>query len=150
MTTIRFATLVSAAMALTLSFTGESSAQRSDRDKNKWEKLGCEDVGRRADHDVIKVGRRVGRFEAICLTASGNDIRVEDLKVVYANGRPDDIRVRAELREGTETRPLDLKGGDRAIDRIEIVTKRDYKGRGKGRAKVCVDGREDDRRGRRG
>ena len=149
MTTIRFATLVSA-MALTLSFTGESSAQRGDRDKNKWEKLGCEDVGRRADRDVIKVGRREGRFEAIRLTASGNDIRVEDLKVVYANGRPDDIRVRAELREGSETRPLDLKGGDRAIDRIEIVTKRDYKGRGKGRAKVCVDGREDDRRGRRG
>lgn len=151
MSSLRFSVLISATIALTLSFSGEISAQRRDRDKdNKWERLGCEEVGRRTDRDVIKVGRREGRFEAIRLTASGNDVRVEDLKVVYANGRPDDIRVRSELREGSETRPLDLQGRDRAIDRIEIVTKRDYNGRGKGRAKVCVEGREDDRRGRRG
>ena len=84
---------------------------------------------RRTDRDVIKVGRREGRFDAIRLTASGNDVLVRDLKVVYANGKPDDIRVRSELREGSETRPLDLEGRDRAIDRIEIVTKRDFKGR---------------------
>jgi hypothetical protein len=121
---MRFAPLVTAALALTLSFPGELSAQRRDRDNDsKWERLGCEEVGRRTDRDVIKVGRREGRFEAIRLTASGNDVRVEDLKVVYANGRPDDIRVRSELREGSETRPLDLQGRDRAIDRIELVTK---------------------------
>ena len=150
MASIPFRALVCAAFALTLSFPNETSAQGRDRNKDKWERLGCEEVGRRTDRDVIKVGRREGRFEAIRLTASGNDVRVEDLKVVYANGSPDDIRVRSELREGSETRPLDLKGRDRAIDRIEIVTKRDYKGRGKGRAKVCVEAREDDRRGRRG
>jgi hypothetical protein len=148
---VRIISLASAALVLTLSYSGEISAQRRDRDRdNTWERLGCEEVGRRTDRDVIKVGRREGRFEAIRLTASGNDVRVQDLKVVYANGKPDDIRVRSELREGSETRPLDLKGRDRAIDRIELVTKRDYKGRGKGRAKVCVEGREDDRRGRRG
>jgi hypothetical protein len=151
MSALRFTALGSVALALTLSFAGEISAQRRDRDRDdKWERLGCEEVGRRTDRDVIKVGRREGRFEAIRLTASGNDVRVEDLKVVYANGKPDDIRVRSELREGAETRPLDLKGRDRAIDRIELVTKRDYRGRGKGPAKVCVEGREDDRRGRRG
>jgi hypothetical protein len=147
----RWTALASTALALTLSFAAESSAQRRDRDRdNRWERLGCEEVGRRTDRDVIKVGRREGRFDAIRLTASGNDVLVRDLKVVYANGKPDDIRVRSELREGSETRPLDLEGRDRAIDRIEIVTKRDFKGRGKGRAKVCVEGREDDRRGRRG
>ena len=96
---------------------------------------------------MIKVGRREGRFKAIRLSASGNDVRVEDLKVVYAGGgAPDDIRVRSELREGTDTRPLDLKGRDRAIDRIELTTKRDFKGRGKGKAKICVSGLEDDRK----
>jgi hypothetical protein len=101
------------------------------------------------DRDVIRVGRREGRFKAIRLHASGNDVRIEDLKVVYANGRPDDIRVRRELREGDETRPLDLKGRDRAIDRIELTTKRDFKGRGRGPAKVCVMGLEDERGRRR-
>jgi hypothetical protein len=150
MSSVRFTLLISTALALTLSFSGEISAQRRDRDKDKWEQLGCDEVGRRADRDVIKVGRREGRFEAIRLTASGNDVRVEDLKVVYANGQPDDISVRSELREGSETRALDLKGRDRGIDRIEIVTKRDYKGRGRGHAKVCVEARADDRHGRRG
>src|SRR5688572_10063225 len=126
------------------------SAEPGNAQPRSWERLGCEEVGRRTDRDVIKVGRREGRFKAIRLHASGNDVRIEDLKVVYANGRPDDIRVRRELREGDETRPLDLKGRDRAIDRIELITKREYKGRGKGRAKVCVEGREDDRRSRRG
>ncbi|MGF1619339.1 MAG: hypothetical protein ACFCUR_01855 [Rhodomicrobiaceae bacterium] len=112
----------------------------NDRD-GKWERLGCEDVGRRRDRDEIKVGRREGRFSAIRLEAEGNDISILDLKVVYANGSPDDIRVRSELREGEQTRPLDLKGRDRAIDRIEIVSKRDFKGKGRGKARVCVSGR---------
>jgi len=114
-----------------------------------WEKLGCEEVGRRTDRDVIRVGRKEGRFKAIRLQASGNDVRVEDLKVVYANGSPDDIRLRRELREGDETAPLDLKGRDRAIDRIELTTKRDFKGRGRGPAQVCVMGLEDEKGRRR-
>jgi hypothetical protein len=130
-----------------LSLTSANAAPGRD---GHWERLGCEEVGRRADKDVIKVGRREGRFEAIRLSASGNDIKIEDLKVVYANGRPDDIRVRSELREGGDTRPLDLQGRDRAISSIEITTRRDFKGRGKGRAKVCVFGRQDQRGNRRG
>ena len=134
---LRFSALLAAALVLTGTVANDASAQ--GRGKDNWEQLGCEEVGRRSDLDVIKVGRREGRFKAIRLSASGNDVRVEDLKVVYAGGgAPDDIRVRSELREGADTRPLDLKGRDRAIDRIELTTKRDFKGRGKGKAKVCV------------
>jgi hypothetical protein len=135
--------------ALLFGSLGGDDASAQPRGKGNWERLGCEEVGRRADRDVIRVGRREGRFQAIRLSASGNDVHVQDLKVVYANGRPDDIRVRRELREGDETRPLDLKGRDRAIDRIELTTKRDFKGRGHGRAKVCVSALEDDRGSRR-
>lgn len=113
----------------------------SDRD-GEWEQLGCEDIGRRPNKDEIKVGRREGRFSAIRLRAKGNDVNILDLKVIYSNGAPDDIRVRSEIREGRETRPYDLKGGDRFIDRIEIVAKRDFKGKGRGKASVCVYGRK--------
>jgi hypothetical protein len=112
-----------------------------DRD-DQWEQLGCVEVGRRAGQDEIRVGRREGRFSAIRLEAKGNDVSILDLKVIYTRGAPDDIRVRSEIREGRETRPLDLKGGDRAIDRIEIVSKRDFKGKGRGKASVCVHGRK--------
>ena len=119
--------------------TGFRSVQTGSRLVRQNQFWSANECARNFEEPLMPVGQ-----------ASGNDVRVEDLKVVYANGRPDDIRVRSELREGSETRPLDLKGRDRGIDRIELVTKRDYKGRGKGRAKVCVEGREDDRRRRRG
>jgi hypothetical protein len=85
------------------------------------------------DKDVVRVGRGEGRFNAIRL-------RVMDLKVVYANGQPDDIQVREEIRAGSQTRPLDLKGErGRAIKEIEMV----YRSQPsfKGQATVCVDGK---------
>jgi hypothetical protein len=104
-----------------------------------WTELGCRKVsfiGK--DRDVIKVGRKEGRFRAIRLKARGNDVEMLDLKVVYANGAPDDIPVRKRIRAGSQTGPLDLKGRDRAIDSVEMV----YKSRPnfKGLATVCVDG----------
>jgi hypothetical protein len=104
-----------------------------------WSELGCRKVsfiGK--DRDVIKVGRKEGRFRAIRLKVRGNDVEMLDLKVVYANGAPDDIPVRKHIRAGRQTGPLDLRGRDRAIDSVEMV----YKSRPsfKGLATVCVDG----------
>jgi hypothetical protein len=62
-----------------------------------------------------------------------------DIKVVYANGRPDDVQVREEIRAGGQTRPLDLKGErGRAIKEVEMV----YRSQPsfKGQATGCVDG----------
>ncbi|WP_170937186.1 MULTISPECIES: DUF2541 family protein [Rhodomicrobium] len=128
---------------LLLSAVGLSTAQAQYRDgDDRWERLGCSEVGRRADRDVIEVGRREGRFTALRLEAEGNDVNILDLTVIYANGEPDNIDVRREIREGERTGPLDLRGRDRAIDRIEIVSKRDFRGRGHGPAQVCIFGRE--------
>jgi hypothetical protein len=134
------ALLLAGALASTVEAQG-----RRDNDRGgdgKWERLGCEQVGRRTDFDEIKVGRREGRFSAIRLEAEGNSVNVLDLKVVYANGAPDDISVRSEIKEGDQTRALDLRGRDRAIDSIRIVSKRDREGPGRGPARVCVYGKE--------
>ena len=112
-----------------------------------WEQLGCQRVGNRADFDEIKVGRREGRYKAIRLEARGNSISILDLKVIYSNGDPDDIQVRSDINEGDHTRPLDLRGRERSIDRIQIVSKKDFKGPGRGRAEVCVSGLQNDDRG---
>jgi hypothetical protein len=143
---------VLAGVVLTLAMATTSAEAQGRRDygrDGKWERLGCEEVGRRPDWDVISVGRREGRFSAIRLEAQGNSISILDLKVVYGNGAPDDISVRTEINEGDSTRPLDLRGRDRSIDRIEIVSKKDFRGPGRGRARVCVFGlvADDDRRG---
>jgi hypothetical protein len=117
-------------------------AQRRDRDGDRnrdWVQLGCQQVSFRGrDRDTIQVGRREGRFRAIRLAARGNDIEILDLKVVYANGNPDDLDVRRMLRSGDRTQQLDLRGRDRAIQRIDMVYRQrpDFRGR----ATVCAEG----------
>jgi hypothetical protein len=119
----------------------DAQAQRRDNDRRgeQWVQLGCQQVsfiGK--DHDSIRVGRSEGRFKAIRLAARGNDVEMLDLKVVYANGAPDDIAVRSLIRAGKETRPLDLKGRERAIQRIDMT----YRSRPnfRGQATVCAEG----------
>jgi hypothetical protein len=90
-----------------------------DRD---WEELGCQRVtlfGK--DRDSVRVGRREGRFKAIRLHVRDADVEMLDLKVIYSNGEPDDIRVRNLIRAGDRTRPLDLRGWERSIDRVDMT-----------------------------
>ena len=103
----------------------------------RWERLGCQKVGFVTDKDVIRVGRGEGRFKAIRLEVSGNKVYMDDLKVIYANGEPDDIPVRSEIRAGGQTRALDLRGERRAIKQIEM--KYHSQPNFKGEATVCVD-----------
>jgi hypothetical protein len=113
--------------------------RRADKgDRGDWQDLGCQSVGFLGDRDVIKVGRREGRFKAIKLKVSGNSVYMNDLKVIYSKGSPDEIRVRSQIREGGETRSLDLKSRERSIDRIEMIYRSKPSFRGK--AKVCVLG----------
>ncbi len=86
-----------------------------------WEFLGKRDVGFIADRDVIEVGMKEGDFRKIQLRVKGNAVHIMDLKVIYANGAPDDIQVRSEIKAGGQTRAIDLKGGDRFIKRVELV-----------------------------
>jgi len=104
-----------------------------------WDQLGCQKVGFLVDHDVVRVGRRDGKFKAIRLEVSGNAVYLNDLKVVYGNGAPEDVAVRSEIREGGQTRAIDLKGrGERVIERIEMTYR--AKPNFKGSANVCVFG----------
>jgi hypothetical protein len=128
------------AVALALACAGALAADaQAQRRGGNWVELGCQQVsfiGK--DRDSIRVGRREGRFKAIRLEARNNDVEVLDLKVVYSNGAPDDIQVRSNIRAGSRTRPLDLKGRERAIQQIDLV----YRSRPsfRGLATVCAEG----------
>jgi hypothetical protein len=139
----RFAAIASVALCAGL-LISDARAQRRDRDgdgpgRGRWVELGCKDVAfLGTDRDVIRVGRREGRFKAIRLEAKGNDVEMLDLKVVYVNGEPDDIPVRSLIRAGSRTRPLDLRGRERAIRQVEMVYRKRLNFRGT--ATVCVEG----------
>lgn len=88
------------------------------------ELLGTQKIGFMVDRDVLRVGRKEGRFRRIALRALDNDVEILDLKVFYSGraGPPDDIQVRRVLRAGQRSEPIDLRGNEpRVIDRIEFV-----------------------------
>lgn len=136
-------TLVGAALSALLCTTlvaPDALAQRRDRDRGQdWVQLGCQTVSFRGrDRDTIRVGRREGRFRAIRVAARGNDVEMRRLSVVYANGNPDELDVQRVIRSGSKTEAIDLKGRDRAIERIDLAYRQrdDFRGR----ATVCVEG----------
>jgi hypothetical protein len=125
------------ALALAGTFTSDAVAQRRGEE---WVELGCKAVSFRVDRDVVPVGRREGRFYALRLYARGGDVEMLDLRVIYANGQPDDIRVRHILERGERTRSLDLRGDRaRSIQRIEL-TYRALPNRRDREPTVCVEG----------
>jgi hypothetical protein len=115
-------------------------------DAGRWVELGCQRVSLFGkDRDSIRVGRREGRFKAIRLHVRGADVEMLDLKVIYANGQPDDIPVKHFIRAGERTRPLDLKGRERAIERVDLlyrtaINPKNIIQKGVGVATVCVEG----------
>jgi hypothetical protein len=123
--------IVSAFLAL-----GAASTDGLAQQPARWVLLGCQQVGLQLDRDVIRVGGQRGSFRAIRLLTAGSNVHLMDLKVVYGNGAPDDIPVRALIPAGQMTRPLDLRGTDRMIDRIEMI----YQAIAGGHAIVCAEG----------
>ena len=143
-----FGALLAALMALTM-VADDASAQRRDRDRGDrdWELLGAEKVDFRRDRDVIRVGRKEGRFEALRLEVKDGDVRVREMTVVYGNGDKQRFEVDGIIRDGQRTRPIDLKGNTRFIREIEFRYKSVGRPRkGDERATVLVYGKEPDRR----
>jgi hypothetical protein len=125
------------AVALAGTFVDEALAQR--RGGEDWVELGCKEVSFRVDRDVLPVGRQEGRFYSIRLYARGGAVEMLNLRVIYANGDPDSIPVRHILDRGERTRPLDLRGRARSIQRIEM-TYRALPNRRDREPTVCVEG----------
>lgn len=106
----------------------------------EWARLGCKDVRFLADHDTLKVGRPDGRFAALRLKVRKAPVEMFNLRVTFGNGAVQDVPVREIIPPGGTSRPIDLMGKSRGIDRIEMV----YRSipTNKGTAEVCIDGLE--------
>ena len=82
--------------------------------------FGTQQVGFGVDRDVIRVGAEIGKFDKVALRVLDNDIFINTMKVVYANGESEDIAYNAEIKKNSRTRWLNLKG-DRFIKEIQLV-----------------------------
>jgi hypothetical protein len=89
--------------------------------------------------EVFKIGRKHGAYTKLMLVVEEGDLDLNDLIVEYDNGRKHSPKLRHAFRDGSRTRPVDLKGDARMIRSVEVRYGNLKKGE---RAKVQLWGRE--------
>jgi hypothetical protein len=97
--------------------------------------FGAQYVGFGVDRDVIRVGNEVGKFQRIRLRVLDNDIHINEIKVIYANGETDTLAVDADIPKNSRTSWIDLKG-DRFIKEIQLSYRSRPSFRGQARVEV--------------
>jgi hypothetical protein len=105
-----------------------------------WSRLACKDVRFLVDRDTVKIGQFDRRFSAVRLKVRKAPVEMFNLRITFGNGARQEVRVGELIPPGGTSRPIELAGGNRAIDRIEMV----YRSipTNKGSAEVCIDGLE--------
>lgn len=107
--------------------------------QNDWRIIGERSVKFSSDKDIIKVGGN-DWYTKLKIKVVDAPLHIADMDVVFENGEKVDIAIRENIRQGGESRVLDLPGGERRIDRIEFR----YRTTGKlrnGTANVIVFGK---------
>jgi len=105
-----------------------------------WTLLGERVVNDRVDRDTIPVGASAGQLSALKIRALRRPVHILDVKVVFANGRVQDLALRRVIPPGGESRAIDLVGSERTVSRVELTYEAESRGRGR-RATVQLYGR---------
>lgn len=102
-----------ALLVLSLTLAGPALAQ-------KWVYLGEANIDGKSDHDRIKVGDKQGLFVAIRFRVEGGPVDFDRVVAHYGNGDEETLPLRQAVRAGRFTRRLDLRGGQRKLDSVEV------------------------------
>lgn len=99
---------------------------------DKWVTFGV-------DRDVIHFSNVRDEFSKLVVRVTDAPLRMYDMKVYFDNGDVQDVSLRAVIKQGGQSRIIDLNGGLRRLSKIEFW----YETRGhmKGRARVAVWGK---------
>ncbi|MEI8181012.1 hypothetical protein [Aestuariivirga sp.] len=104
-----------------------------------WSLLGCKDIKFLSDRDTLKVSRE-GRFGALRVKVRKTPVEMYSLRVTYLSGAKQEVPVRETIPPGGVSRPIELLGRERGIERIEVIYRAMISN--KGLAEVCIDGLE--------
>lgn len=104
-----------------------------------WDEIGRAQIASGDDDVTVRVGRREGRFSAIRVRSEGRPVVLRNMTVRFGNGETQTVRLNERMDPGELTRPIDIDGDRRAIDRITFRTE---DRRGGGRTNLFVYGLE--------
>jgi hypothetical protein len=110
---LRRSLILVAVLFILCSGAGGASAQ-------KWEDLGSKEVKDRSEQDTWHLGVGKGQFRRIKITVQQRPVRFYKLEVTFTNGQKQAFEIRNLIRQGSETRALDLDGKDRFIDKVDV------------------------------
>jgi len=113
----------------------QSVETKSNYKLKKWVKLGTLKVSKGADHDVLPVNIRKGKFRKLKIIVSHSPVFIHNIKVVYGNGTVENIRINKKFKP-SDALVIDLKGNKRFINKIIFNYHTHFKVLGKGRIKV--------------
>lgn len=85
-----------------------------------WDKLGERKVDGKRDRDVIKVGKKDGRFRAIAIVVEQSDVELYDVIVTFGDGTSFSPPTRLTFAEDSRSRVIDLPGDARVIRKVEF------------------------------
>ena len=105
-----------------------------------WEDLGSKEVKDRSEQDTWHLGKGKATFKALKLSVEKKPVRFYRLRVTYENGQTQEIQLADTIRAGGQSRVLDLNGGDRWIDKVDIWYEANTARRGV-RSQVTLHGR---------
>lgn len=83
-----------------------------------WELLGSRKVNYGLDRDEIKVTIREGVFSRMKLKVLKGGVNMHKVVVHFGNGESQEIALRNNFRRGSESRVIDLNGGNRVIQKV--------------------------------
>ncbi|MEL6871326.1 MAG: DUF2541 domain-containing protein [Pseudomonadota bacterium] len=110
-----------------------------------WVLLGAQTAGFVGfDDDVVPVGRNKGGFRQVRVRVRDRAITLNELRIVYADGRSDTVPIRNRVDAGSSWGPVDLAGRSSPIKEIRARYRSRFFDRnavGKGAAIVEVWGR---------
>ena len=103
-----------------------------------WRFLGDKRVGFGVDHDVLNFGNWSDDVRQIKLKVTDGPLKMYSMKIHFDNGATQDVALRFQFAQGSESRVIDLDGGLRHLSSIEYSY--ETKGLLKGKARVAVWG----------
>ncbi len=103
-----------------------------------WVYLGDKWVNFGIDHDELFVTNVRDNFKQIALRVTDGPVHILDMKVHFDNGGVQDVPVRAMIRQGGQSRAIDLTGGYRSLQKITFWY--ETVGFRKGKSRVAVWG----------
>jgi len=110
----------------------------NNNNAGSWRILGTMQATHNGDHDAMEIKGPHDSYRKLKIKVRNSPVNIQKMVVRYEDGRPEEINLRSEIKEGGESRVIDLQGGKRKIKAIDFWY--DTKGFLNGKAELTIFG----------